>query len=202
MKDQGWSLSSRWRDLNHYFSGECWKPPDCYFWASCVLCLSHWSISLNIHSVRWKKIKKRMTVALRSGAGRGWDCFEILCNKYSRLMTVDYLHREWFRQAHQKDLNVLVLGHAYGWVLFMSSQSRPWASGSHVSCMTAITQLLLDICSSLFCCVRAILIIHWIRLRLVCDLFLSLCVKRVLICACSHYSVTLSLCQEKCLEFR
>lgn len=39
-------------------------------------------------------------------------------------MTVEYLHQESFRQAHHKDLKVLVSGHAHGQVLLTSSQSR------------------------------------------------------------------------------
>lgn len=33
-----------------------------------------------------------------------------------------YLNQELFRQTHQKDLKVLLLEHAYGRVLFLSSQ--------------------------------------------------------------------------------
>lgn len=64
-------------------------------------------------------------------------------------MIMQYLNQESFRQTHQKDLKVLLLGHAHGRVLFLSSEEDVGPLGL-ISCMTGITQMLLDVSSSWF----------------------------------------------------
>lgn len=163
MKDQGWSLSSHWRNLNRYLPGEYWKPPDYAISEQVVLSLSHRSCSALYGFIKYpfsqSEKKKRMTTALRSDAGSGWDCFEVPSNKYSDVSTImERLHQESFRQTHQNDRKVLLLGRTQWRVLFMSSTGRDWASGSHIFCMTGVSQILSDISSLLFCCVGATLV--------------------------------------------
>lgn len=128
-----------------------------------VLSLSHRSCSALYGFIKYpfsqSEKKKRMTTALRSDAGSGWDCFEVPSNKYSDVSTImERLHQESFRQTHQNDRKVLLLGHTQWRVLFMSSTGRDWASGSHIFCMTGVSQILSDISSLLFCCVGATLV--------------------------------------------
>lgn len=155
MKDQDWSLLSHWRNLNWYLPGGYWKAPDCklFLSKSYILCPTEavqlCMDSLNTHSICLKE-KKRMTTSLRSDAGWGWEFFEVLSNEYSDVSQSCSI----FIRSHSEEPPETSESFGFrmwSWESFLQVYpGRDWTPGSHISCMTGVTQMPLDISSSWF----------------------------------------------------
>lgn len=153
------SLSSHWRNLNQYLPGEYWKPPDCrqFLRELCSLCpaeaVQFCIGSLNTHSVsrgqREGEERKERQQLLDQVQEENESALR------SSLMNIQIYHDHAVSSsgAIQADPPERAESFAFrtcSWKSFVHVFSgRDWA-GSHISCMTGVTQMLLDISSSWF----------------------------------------------------